>query len=264
MSKSPAFQFYPNDWLSSPRIMLMTPAEEGAYIRLLCICWMKGHLPDDDNLLAQLSRLNKGWFDSSDKIRSCFTNRNGKLYNERLSKERGKQLKWRRKSREGGVKSGKSRKAKRLSGDNERKGGSQMVDTKHEPNANQRATLQSSSSSSFKHTQEECVNIGILLGIPEQQSKDFHTHYSGQGWLFGNGLPITDVRAGMVRWRNNQYRFNKTESKSGGKTILYPIKGKICSRSDCRMPAVYKDTTGAYDSYACSSHLPAKVKERYE
>ena len=39
MGKSPAFQFYPNDWLSSPRITMMSPAEEGAYIRLLCYDW---------------------------------------------------------------------------------------------------------------------------------------------------------------------------------------------------------------------------------
>ena len=39
MGRPPAFQFYPNDWLSSPTILLMTPAQEGAYIRLLCYCW---------------------------------------------------------------------------------------------------------------------------------------------------------------------------------------------------------------------------------
>jgi hypothetical protein len=36
--KRPAFQFYPSDWLASMAIMLMTPAEEGAYVRLLCHC----------------------------------------------------------------------------------------------------------------------------------------------------------------------------------------------------------------------------------
>jgi len=129
--------------------MLMTPAEEGAYIRLLSICWMNGHLPDDDNQLAELSRLGEGWFNGgSEKLRKCFTVRHGKLYNERLSKERGKQLKWRQKSREGGKKSAKFRKQKRLQQNPTNKGGSQMVANSDQPNGNQRPTLQSSSSSS--------------------------------------------------------------------------------------------------------------------
>lgn len=224
-SKSPAFQFYPNDWLSSPKIMLMTPAEEGAYIRLLCICWMNGHLPDDDEKLAELSRLKEGWLKSSDKIRSCFTSRGTKLYNERLSKERGKQLKWRRKSREGGKKSGKARQQKVLHRDNKAKGGSQVVGDLDEPNANQRATLQSSSSSStsLKHTQEECVDIGISIGISEKQSKEFYVHYAAQGWVFGGGVPITNLQWAMIRWRNNQYKFEK--DKHNGKKQQSDDKG---------------------------------------
>jgi len=37
MAKRPAFQFYPDSWLSSMDITLMTIAEEGAYHRLLCL-----------------------------------------------------------------------------------------------------------------------------------------------------------------------------------------------------------------------------------
>lgn len=49
----------------------------------------------------------------------------------------------------------------------------------------------------------------------------------------------------------------------GGKPHLYPIPGKNCSVSGCGMPAVYRDASGAYDSYACSEHLPEKVKAFY-
>ena len=53
--RSPAFQFYPNDWLSSQNITLMTPAEEGAYIRLLCYAWADPDcsIPNDDEILAR-------------------------------------------------------------------------------------------------------------------------------------------------------------------------------------------------------------------
>ena len=54
MTKSPAFQFYPGDWLSSLRVSLMTLEEEGAYIRLLCYCWKHGDLPASPEELARL------------------------------------------------------------------------------------------------------------------------------------------------------------------------------------------------------------------
>ena len=44
---------------------------------------------------------------------------------------------------------------------------------------------------------------------------------------------------------------------------LFPITGKICSESGCRMPAVYHDSSGAYSCYRCQEHLPAKVKKVY-
>ena len=58
-------------------------------------------------------------------------------------------------------------------------------------------------------TKQLCLDTGIIIGIPEQQSEAFFTHYAGQGWVFGSGLPIVDLRAAMVRWRNNQYKFEK-------------------------------------------------------
>jgi hypothetical protein len=48
------------------------------------------------------------------------------------------------------------------------------------------------------------------------------------------------------------------------KTKLFPIPGKTCSHSGCGLPAVYKNTSGQYDNYVCTNHLPAKVKELYE
>lgn len=139
MSKSPAFQFYPKDWLSSLKISLMTPAEEGAYIRLLCYCWDDADcsIPDNDEILAKMSRLNEGWFKGgSTVVRKCFNQhptKPGFLTNERLMKEREKQKKWSEKSHEGGKKSGEVRRiAASLKSQSKTKGGSQMV----EPNGN--------------------------------------------------------------------------------------------------------------------------------
>jgi len=150
MGKSPAFQFYPADWLSSPKIMLMTPAEEGAYIRLLAIAWESEDcsLPDDDAILARLSRLNDDWTKGgSSLLRQCFVSRNGRLYNERLLQEREKQRQWREKSSQGGKKSWEVREnIGKMTKKGWTKGGSEMVQSNDEPKPNS----SSSSSSSLK------------------------------------------------------------------------------------------------------------------
>lgn len=149
-ARPPAFQFYPADWLSSPNVMAMTPEQEGAYLRLLCCAWLSPDctLPNDDALLAVLSRLNERWETEGLLVRKMFrvcTKNVLRLENPRLVLERRKQREWKRKSAEGGRKSGEQR---RCGG----KGGSHLVDPLVEPNVNQstnqKATLQSSSSSS--------------------------------------------------------------------------------------------------------------------
>lgn len=133
MNKSPAFQFYAKDWLSSPKIALMPPQYEGAYIRLLAYCWDSGDcsLPDDDDELASLSRLGEGWLNGGSKVlRKCFVShptKPGHLSNQRLLDEAEKQAAWQRKSSEGGKKSA----AKRAENKELLRGGS----TKGEPEA---------------------------------------------------------------------------------------------------------------------------------
>lgn len=108
MSKSPAFQFYPNDWLSSPQIMLMTPAQEGAYIRLLAIAWMNDDcgLPSDIDQLAALSRIDRV---AIALVMQCFKKVGERYYNERLLEERKKQELWSKKSSAAGRKGAKTR-----------------------------------------------------------------------------------------------------------------------------------------------------------
>ena len=152
MNKSPAFQFYANDWLSSTAITLMTPACEGAYIHLICHAWNDPNcsIPDNDAELAILSRLGEGWFNGgSTVIRKCFQPHPtipGKLVNFRLLKERERQLAWKEKSIEGGKKSAKLRESQRK---HIIKGGSKMVATKGQPKGNSSSSYSFSSSSSF-------------------------------------------------------------------------------------------------------------------
>ena len=53
MNKSPAFQFYPQDFLVGTA--MLSAEETGAYIRLLCYSWENDGLPNDEQLLARLA-----------------------------------------------------------------------------------------------------------------------------------------------------------------------------------------------------------------
>lgn len=131
-AKSPAFQFYPDTWLSSLDITLMTPSEEGAYLRLLCHAWLAPDcgLPADSNALKTLSRLGTSWPKSEGRIRAKFREQDGRLFNDRLLAERTKQKIWREKSAEGGRRSVESK--RQPNG----KGGSRVVEKCLQPNGN--------------------------------------------------------------------------------------------------------------------------------
>jgi uncharacterized protein YdaU (DUF1376 family) len=137
MKNPPAFQFYPQDFLSDLNVQSMTDEEVGIYIKLLCHCWIEDGLPVDGG-----SRVVDKWLKQSPAVARCFVEKKGKYRNKRLDEERDKQIRWRDKSRIGGLHSAEN---KRL-----RKGGS----TKGEPSAN------SSVFSSPLHTSIRDKNIG--------------------------------------------------------------------------------------------------------
>jgi len=158
MNKSPAFQFYANDWLSSTKIALMTPAQEGAYIRLLCYAWSDPDcsIPDDDNQLAVLSRMGEEWLKGgSTVVRACFNQHPtvaGKLVNLRLLAEREKQQLWREKSQAGGIKSGQARQEKALKARAKRaKGGSRVVEPKGNSSSSSSSSIKDMSRDVFNH-----------------------------------------------------------------------------------------------------------------
>lgn len=53
--KSPAFQFYPADYLADMRVRMLSWASRGLYMDLLCYCWREGWIPSDGSAIAQLS-----------------------------------------------------------------------------------------------------------------------------------------------------------------------------------------------------------------
>lgn len=52
--KTPAFQWYPKDYLCSLRVQCLTLAEEGAYVRCLNYAWLNGYIPNDEAAVVRL------------------------------------------------------------------------------------------------------------------------------------------------------------------------------------------------------------------
>jgi uncharacterized protein YdaU (DUF1376 family) len=104
--KSPAFQFYPSDFLVDENVVMMGMAERGIYITLMCYCWREGSIPADVERLGRMCNLSlevmapmwrvvEGCFEQSATDAS-------RLVHPRLEGEREKQAAWREKSAIGG------------------------------------------------------------------------------------------------------------------------------------------------------------------
>ena len=157
MTKRPAFQFYPGDWLGSQRVSLLSLEEEGAYLRLLASCWQHGSIPSDPEKIARL--IGKGASTTlATTLATMFQPHpydSALMVHDRLEREREKQDAWAEKSREGGRKSAEKRQYL--------KGGSTTLQPPLEgclPNgSNQKATLQSSSTITNKEKVEFPPNL---------------------------------------------------------------------------------------------------------
>lgn len=142
--KSPAFQFYPADYLADEKVQLMTLEEEGAYLRSLAFCWREGSIPSDPQTLSRL--IGKGCsVEIARVVQGCFNHPSkdaSRMMHPRLECEREKQKQWIRKSSEGGkVSAEKRQKRAKESIRSEMKGGSSGV---VEPKVNSSSSISSS------------------------------------------------------------------------------------------------------------------------
>jgi len=87
--KSPAFQFYPADYLSSRTIRRLTLEQRGAWLELICSEWLDGPLENDPAELASIVGVSAKEFARLwPGLDRCFELENGKLVNPRLERER--------------------------------------------------------------------------------------------------------------------------------------------------------------------------------
>lgn len=121
--KAPAFQFYVDDFLAGT--MDLSQEDVGAYIRLLCYQWNRGSIPVQTDKQQRLA----GGSVSVDVLAKFRLQPDGRLVNERMERERQKQVAYREMQAKKGIASGKARR-------NEPKPntGSTVVQPEHEPN----------------------------------------------------------------------------------------------------------------------------------
>ncbi len=87
---------------------------------------------------------------------------------------------------------------------------------------------------------------------------DFCDFYESKGWMIGKSK-MKCWQAAVRKCCRDGWCGPQAAQK---KTPLFPISGRKCSQ--CPLPAVYKDSGGAYDFYYCSDHMPEEVKAKYE
>lgn len=223
--KSPAFQFYPNDWLGSQRVQMLTLEEEGAYMRLLCFCWQHGSIPAD---AAQAARLiGKGGSTTLATVVLAMFQPSPdptRLIHDRLEAERAKQSVWREKSAAGGRKSAEIR-----------KGGSTTLQpplvgslpngTNQTPTLRLQSTSTSTSSDSKSdHTQgspaaprvfvppspDEVTAYAVSVGYPLDGAGWCDT-YAQKGWMVGK-TKMKDWRAAVRNWKAQGYKIGPSET----------------------------------------------------
>lgn len=149
--RSPAFQFYPKEFLTDGNVAAMSLHECGAYIKLICLCWQEGSLSADPQRLANmvgtsLRDFRKLW----PALAPCFHEEGGTIRHESLDRERHKQEAYREQQRVKGLASGAARASGAPPGGNRiatavqpnSNRGSTEPTTELEPNVNRQATEQ--------------------------------------------------------------------------------------------------------------------------
>ena len=80
------------------------------------------------------------------------------------------------------------------------------------PTPSSSTSFSSSSSTSKTYTLKQVQDAGFLTGLSNEQCQQYFDHYNAQGWVLGNGQPITCLNSAVAKWRNNSCRFESKKT----------------------------------------------------
>jgi len=188
-AKREGFFLNVNDFLTSKDVLAMTAEEVGGYILLLMFMWKESDcmLEADYELLARLSRLDKGWFNgdelskSASKIVKCFSRKKNKFFSKRLQKEHKNYMNFLKSQSEKGKKSGKARRNKGLPDEPDMNRGSTTVEPEHEPNVNRNEPTVTSNSNSNSNSKEDKNNYADFVKLTSDEYQKLKEKFGEDG-----------------------------------------------------------------------------------
>lgn len=192
-SKSPAFQYYPKDFLTDSNVLAMSLTEIGAYWKLISICWIDDSLPTSAAALARLVGIPQKHFARLwPALAPCFKEKNGRLIHPRLERERAAQALFRAKQAENGKRGGRPRL-------NPEKPTANSGGTQTQPRKSSSISDLQSSSATASTTSEERRRLPSPSGAPIVQKR--------KAWAAWEGPRSLDVPTGQhARFRDRLNR----------------------------------------------------------
>ena len=246
-------QLQPSGFLTDTDFQGFTAEQRGIYTTIIFYLYAnKGQMKDDIEEIKKLC--NSKNENAIVKVLTKFKKSNGKLFHKRVSKELNKTRKLMQAKRAAGLKGAK----KRWHSHKQSHSTPTVINNNNNSNNKVKEKVKKEKILSTL-TLQNFIDSSPIVCLTEQQAKEAYEHYKQQDFVFGNKVPIPNPVSALQRWKSNMHKFKSGNSK---KTKLFPIAGKTCCK--CPLPAVYKDTKGAYDHYYCAGHMTEKVKETYE
>lgn len=228
----PAFQFYPDDFLAG--CLDLTPAEVGAYIRLLCVQWSRGAIKPDPDRLAMLAG-----GEVSDAVLEKFeTGEDGLLRNARLESERAKQAEYRERQAANGRRGGRPKKATGKPEESQKEPKinptlfSGLSETKANGNPNKSSPSPSPSPSPISTNTrpnqrrrpkdlKECLAMADRIGWDHESATQWYNDQEAAGWRDANGYEHGNwpkLMAGARDWQRDRKARNSSRGRNGAET----------------------------------------------
>lgn len=111
MKTAPAFMFYASDAIADKRYRMMSLAERGLYLSMLCECWVNRIVPADPDAIAKWLGYPRDEIKSAltERVRFFFTQADGELTSPELERYRRELEARREKQSTGGRKGAKTK-----------------------------------------------------------------------------------------------------------------------------------------------------------
>lgn len=216
MAKDPAFLFYPGDYIGGT--MGMTFEEKGAYIELLMMQFMRGHMTE--HMIVQV--VGQRW----DNIKHKFIKDDKGLYfNVRLDEEKIKRANFTKSRRNN--KEGKNQytKNKEQEGHITTHMSGHVTSHMENENVNENEDInnikKTKNSNLFrepnKPTYQQVHEVFIRNGGSDEMALSFFNKHEGTGWYLNNSPIINYVSLAqnfIVNWNKNKTQNNANKSRS--------------------------------------------------